>query len=165
MHTVCFTGHRHVTDAEHAWLDDALEHEIERQIQNGARIFRAGGALGFDTMAALCVIKMKEKYPDVSLELVFPCPEQTKNWKADDRLLYEQIKERADSRQYVSDFYFQGVMQNRNRALVDGADLCIAFLRGETGGTAYTVSYAQKKGTPVICLRPPFQDQLSWSFE
>ncbi len=154
MRTVCFTGHREIEKAEYPLLYSALTCEIERQIINGAKIFRAGGALGFDTMAALCVIKMKEIYPDISLELYLPCPEQTKRWKLEDVRLYDHIKKHADKFQYTSPFYFQGVMQKRNRALVDGSDLCIAFLReGAGGGTAYTVSYAQKKGVPVINLQ------------
>ena len=51
--TVCFTGHRHVPDKIYAALAERLDAEIERQIAQGARQFRTGGALGFDTMAAL----------------------------------------------------------------------------------------------------------------
>ena len=153
METVCFTGHRDIGDLEHAWLWKALQEEVECCILSGATVFRAGGALGFDTMAASCVLQLKEKYPEIKLALYLPCPDQAKGWRADSVRLYEEIKQRADSIEYISPFYFRGVMQKRNRTLVEGADLCIAFLREEaSGGTAYTVSYAQKRRVPVINL-------------
>lgn len=153
MKTVCFTGHRAISTAEAPLLRAALENEIERQILAGATLFRAGGALGFDTEAACAVLRQKKKYPDVKLELLLPCENQTRGWREADVRLYNAILAHADAYQYVSQVYFRGVMQKRNRALVDGADLCIAFLReGATGGTAYTVDYAQKKGVPVINL-------------
>ena len=151
--TVCFTGHREIAAADAEEVRSALDNEIERQILAGATVFRTGGALGFDTLAAISVLVLKKKYPDIRLELFFPCPDQTKSWREDDVHLYEEIKKRADVHQYVSPVYFRGVMHKRNRMLVDGADLCIAFLKeGASGGTAYTVTYAQKKGVPVINL-------------
>ena len=153
MKTVCFTGHREIAEGEAASLRDALDREIERLILEGADVFRAGGALGFDTMAAASVLIMKNKYPNVRLDLILPCETQTSGWHPESVKLYEEIKKRADNVSYVSTSYFRGVMQKRNRALVDGADVCVAFLRsGAQGGTGYTVSYAQKKGVRVINL-------------
>ncbi|MCL2883887.1 MAG: hypothetical protein FWF49_00185 [Oscillospiraceae bacterium] len=43
-------------------------------------------------------------------------------------------------------------LQARNRALVDHSDVCVCFLNKSTGGTAYTVKYAQKKGLSIINL-------------
>ena len=40
----------------------------------------------------------------------------------------------------------------RNRALVNGADLCVAYLTAPRGGTLYTCSYAEKKGVAVLNL-------------
>ena len=36
------------------------------------------------------------------------------------------------------------------RALVDGSDLCVAYLKEKKGGTAMTVQYAQKQKVTVI---------------
>lgn len=41
-------------------------------------------------------------------------------------------------------------MFKRNRHLVDNSSICIAYLTEETGGTAYTVKYANQKGVRVI---------------
>lgn len=150
---VCFTGHRTVSEAEYPALHALLQRTVEEQILQGASCFRTGGALGFDTMAALCVLSLRLRYPHVQLELVLPCPSQTEQWSPSDVCLYNQILAQADRHRYVSQAYFSGVLQMRNRALVDGADLCIAFLRtSHGGGAAYTASYALKNGLEVINL-------------
>lgn len=150
--TVCFTGHRQIPDEQypslHALLSDAVEHEIQR----GATLFRTGGAMGFDTLAALTVLSLRLRYPHIRLELILPCPSQTRGWKEDDRRLYEQILEQADAHRFVSDSYYRGVLQVRNRALVENADVCIAYLTASGGGTAFTVKEALRKGVHLVNL-------------
>lgn len=153
--TVCFTGHRHIPQEETAALWNALVHTVENEIRNGARIFRTGGALGFDTMAAKCVLLFKETYPDIRLELILPCPTQAEGWSTKDALVYQEILAQADSHRYLSDHYYTGLLQMRNRALVENADLCIAYLKQSRGGTAYTVSLALRAGIRLINLGDP----------
>ena len=43
-------------------------------------------------------------------------------------------------------------MHKRNRYLVDNSSVCICYLTEATGGTAYTVDYAQTKNLTVINL-------------
>lgn len=150
--TVCFTGHRHLSRVEEVRLEAELAKEIESRIQSGACVFRTGGAIGFDTLAACGVLRAKEAHPHIRLELILPCPEQTRDWQTPQRALYERILQEADSYRYVSPFYFAGVMQQRNRALVTGADVCIGFLRSSQGGGAYTASYALRMGLEFINL-------------
>ena len=156
--TVCFTGHRHIPDEQYAQLWDSLLAVIEEQIASGALIFRTGGALGFDTMAALAVLSLRKRFPDIRLELILPCPSQTRGWAKSDTVLYEQIKSQADSVRYVSTGYYAGVLQQRNRALVENSDVCVAYLCNSSGGgTAYTASLALKNGLELINL----QDRIS----
>lgn len=152
MKTVCFTGHRQIFAYEQEDLSTLLENEIQRQIALGAEVFRAGGALGFDTLAAIAVLKAKKKYPHIRLELILPCPTQTQNWSVSDVRLYEKIRKQADCYQYVSDFYYDGVLQMRNNRLVDGAEVCIAYLNNSHGGSAYTSARAIRSGLEYINL-------------
>ena len=115
----------------------------------GEVIFRAGGAVGFDTLAALCVLSAKENYPNIKLHLLLPCKNQTRGWSDGDIEKYNYILSQADSVRYVSEERAAGCMLKRDRALVDGADLCIAYCRRSTGGTAYTMSYAKERGVEV----------------
>lgn len=146
----CFTGHRRLEakylDGMCAWLDKCVERLIER----GYDEFRAGGALGFDTFAALSVIKAKKKNPHIKLILMLPCRDQDKYWNKWEKALYEYVKVNADEIVYSRERYYRGVMNERNRALVDGSDACVAFLKKRGGGTAYTCEYAKKKGLTVF---------------
>lgn len=153
-YTVCFTGHREIPDGDYAALNKALLGVLEAQIAKGATVFRAGGAVGFDTMAALAVLSLRRRYPAIRLELILPCPSQTRGWSADDRCLYEQILAQADAHRYVSTGYYTGVLQQRNRALVEGSDVCVAYLRhSHGGGTAFTAALALKNGLDLINLQ------------
>ena len=150
--TVCFTGHRQLADADYGRINTLTYQAVEEQIQNGADVFRAGGALGFDTLAALNVLLLRKKYPHVKLELILPCPTQTRGWSLNDTILYEQILSQADSHRYISQHYWNGVLQLRNRALVEGSDVCIAYLQSSHGGAAFTTALALRKGLEVINL-------------
>lgn len=156
QYTCCFTGHRDIPPQKRKAVAAALEKVVEGLIAAGYRQFATGGALGFDTMAALCVLGMKKRYPGIRLLLVLPCLDQSLRWPAADVRMYEQIKALADRVEYVDREYTPGCMLKRNRRLVDMSQVCIAYLKKATGGTAYTVDYARKRGVRVIFLR----DQL-----
>jgi uncharacterized phage-like protein YoqJ len=149
---VCFTGHRHIPRQDALLIPGILKRILEELIQKGVCIFKAGGAIGFDTIAALCVLELKEKYPDISLELILPCREQTKLWNEDGKLVYDHILSNAERVEYVSDSYTSWCMHERNRRLVEGSDYCIAYLTHSGGGTAYTYAYALQQGLEVINL-------------
>jgi len=151
----CFTGHRDIPVSQKPALQKRLEEEISHLIHQGVAMFLAGGALGFDTMAALAVLKMKAKFPHIRLILVLPCREQTRGWRNDDKKIYDRILRRADKVVYASEYYDRGCMQKRNRYLVDHSGVCVCYLAKAKGGTAYTVRYAQEKGLRMINLAFP----------
>ncbi len=148
--TCCFTGHRVIPQADYRIIKKRLENEVEKLIHQGVVYFGTGGALGFDTLAAETVIELRKKYPYIKLILVLPCENQTKNWKREDIIKYEQIKGYADKVRVLSGHYYNGCMQVRNRHLVDCSAFCICYLRKSTGGTAYTVNYAVENGLTII---------------
>ena len=152
--TVCFTGHRTIPESDFDRLNRALLQEIQKQIQNGAITFRTGGARGFDTMAALAVLSLKKSNPHIRLSLMLPCPSQTNGWQKNDVEVYEQIKLCADEVHYAASFYYNGILQIRNRHLVNGSDVCIAYLRNSSGGgTAYTCALALREGLEFVNLQ------------
>lgn len=151
----CFTGHREIEDALYPYLPEVLRPILEKLIIHGVTTFRAGGARGFDNYASLNVMLMKVSYPEIKLKLCLPCPDQAAKWTQSDRSLYQQILSECDGYTYAEPHYTQGCMHKRNRQLVDGADFCIAYYDGKSGGgTAYTVRYAESRGVPVINLYP-----------
>ena len=152
VNTCCFTGHRIIPSGEKETIRNLLETAIEKVIQDGYRFFGTGGALGFDTLAAQTVLKLKRQYPHIRLILVLPCITQTDGWKQDDIDEYERIKALADKVVYTSMKYHSGCMHKRNRHLVDNSSLCICYLTKLSGGTAYTVRYAESKKISVLNL-------------
>ena len=149
--TVCFTGHRDINKALAPYIPSALKSEIKNLILLGATSVRAGGAMGFDTLAALCVLEQREAL-GLRLELIFPCRNQTRGWSERDINYYNHILKSCDSYRYISDVYTDGCMLERNRHLVNGSDVCVAYLTQNRGGTLFTVNYARKNGVRVINL-------------
>lgn len=150
--TCCFTGHRSLSDEEKLEVAVRLRKIIADQIKDGVVFYGAGGALGFDTLAALTVLDMKKEYPQLRLILVLPCENQTRGWRSEDIAVYEDIKRRSDKVVYVSREYTSDCMHRRNRHLVDHSGTCICYLTRRSGGTAYTVDYARRKGLCIINL-------------
>lgn len=144
--TACFTGHRTIPFLQRRKIEKRTEEALIEAIKQGYRFFGAGGALGFDTLAAQTVLRLKKTYPQTKLILVLPCLSQTRGWRPEDIAEYERIKAAADKVVYTSQEYTQDCMFKRNRHLVDNSSLCIAYLTENSGGTAYTVDYARSKG-------------------
>lgn len=152
MQTCCFTGHRRIPHKQMEHVQIRLEETIRSLIQKGVIYYGAGGALGFDTLAAKMVLKVKEDHPEIKLILVLPCISQADWWDDVDRHVYEEIKHLADKVVYTAQGYTRECMHKRNRHLVDHSSVCVCYLTEATGGTAYTVNYAQKVGIRIINL-------------
>ncbi len=150
--TVCFTGHRKIPQEHLNIIAQRLKETLTDLIEHGHFYFGAGGALGFDTLAAQTVLELKKQYPHVKLILVLPCLSQTRGWSSRDIEIYEDIKCKADKVVYTSQEYTKGCMHKRNRHLVDNSSVCVCYLTERTGGTAYTVDYARKNNLTVINL-------------
>jgi len=148
----CFTGHRTIAPTTRTYLVALLNKTLEDLIADGFTEFRTGGARGFDTLAALSVLALRQKHPHVRLCLYLPCRDQTKDWPLGDHVIFENILKQADEVHYLFPTYEKGCMHARNRALVDGSDLCIAYLTENRGGTLYTCSYALKQGVALLNL-------------
>lgn len=153
MKTACFTGHRSITSDIQRLREDMYE-KLERAIINGGIVdYYAGGALGFDTLAAETVLKLRDKYPQITLNLVLPCrsEDQTLKWTEEQREAFFSIKSRADTVELTADRYYSGCMQKRNARLVELAEFCFCYWdsSNQRSGTAQTVRYALNKPIKV----------------
>ncbi len=147
--SVCFTGHRHIDKAMGSVLANRLDAVLETLYQQGYRDFYCGGALGFDTLAAEAVLRLRAAHAgDIRLILALPCATQSNLWPAETCQHYERIIYLADKVVVLSPFYFKGCMQVRNRFMVEHTSMCVCYLTAMRGGTLSTVNYAlqqQKK--------------------
>ncbi len=149
----CFTGHRYMSALPPEKIEIKLKNKLIDLIENeGFTDFRTGGAKGFDSLAALTILKLKNRYPHIKLHLILPCKGQEKYFLPIERQIYHFAIKNADSVTYIQEHYSDGVMFARNRALVDGADLCFAYLEKLRGGTYQTINYARKQGVRTINL-------------
>ncbi len=73
-------------------LEKRVTDIIEALIKNGIQFFGTGGALGFDALAAECVLKCRERHPQIRLILVLPCGDQDRMWKEEERIRYAKVK-------------------------------------------------------------------------
>lgn len=152
IQTVCFTGHRNISRGDALRLPVYLEEVILELMARGATVFRAGGAVGFDTVAALKVLDMKERYPELELELILPCRDQIDRWDEVGTRTYAYILKHATRHTYLFERYEEGCMLERDRRLVEGCDVCVAYCTHRRGGTSYTCDHAAKQGVELINL-------------
>lgn len=150
--TCCFSGQRKIPSESLPDIYRKLKETLIFYIDQGYRYFGAGGALGFDTLAAQTVLLLKQCYPEIKLILVLPCKDQASRWTVEDLKEYERIKALADKVVYTAEHYYDGCMHKRNRHLVDNSSLCICYLTQSGGGTAYTVNYANAQGLTIVNL-------------
>ena len=148
--TAFFTGHRDIDDCTREEISFVLDYLLKTMVNAGITTFCAGGALGFDTIAALAVLRLKASFPHVRLELILPCKNQMKYWSTEDAETLKYLVSKADRVEYIAESYNSTCMHERNNRLVELGDIGVAFLEHSGGGTAYTVNHALKQDKEII---------------
>ena len=158
---VCtFTGHR---SAKLPWgynEDAPACRELKQRIYDtaeavysaGFHTFICGMAEGCDLYFCEAVLALREEHPEIRIEAAVPFPGQADRWPADQRRRYERLLEECDKRTLIRPDYTAGCMMERNRYMVDHADLIIACYDGKSGGTLNTLRYALEKGVQILHL-------------
>lgn len=155
--SVCFTGHRTIAEDKET-LSARLYVLLERLVtEKKVTDFYTGGAVGWDALAALTVLKLRESYPEVKMHLVLPCPfeEQSAKWNEAQKEEHKCIASLADTKEFTSEHLDKNAMRIRNARLVElASDYCICYWNPKhyRSGTGQTVRMAQKKGIEVINL-------------
>lgn len=146
--TCAVTGHRGLNkDFDKEKLVSALKEVIA----DGYDCFLIGMALGFDTecFRALEELRKTEK---ITLIACVPCKDQDKKFTEAQKKEYKRMISAADEVTVLSENYTDKCMLMRNKYMIDRSSALIAYLRHKTGGTFYTVSYAEKTGKKIIFL-------------
>ncbi len=140
-----FTGHRRIPSEHMPFLGDLLARAVAYAYERGCRVFYTGGAVGFDTMAARAVLSFRLTHTDVRMVLILPCPEQADAFGERDHAAYAFLLRQADEVQYISESYTRDCMKQRNAALVQVADILIAYAGHQRSGSSQTVRMAAKR--------------------
>lgn len=156
----CFSGYRpekfgfELSDKDRSYVEFTakLYEKIVDVAEAGVTTFFTGMAMGFDILAAEAVLDIMRLRPELCLRLIACVPyiEQASGFPPEWKERYDRILEECDKVVLLSDKYFKGCFQVRNRYMVDNSDFVIAYYDGSPGGTRDTVKYAGKKGKSVI---------------
>ena len=149
----CFTGHRDLPAVQEEKIIEKARALLTRLIDEGVTEFRVGGAVGFDMIMAELLLKLRdEERKAIRVVSVIPYPSWKAKWTAEEKERQEEILQRSDRVIYVRQHYCRGIYMIRNRALVNGAQYCIAWCTRGTGGSTFTVRYAGMNGAEVFNL-------------
>lgn len=146
--TCCFTGHRNLGAS---YSQENLKEAIQRMLNKGVRVFITGGALGFDTEAAIEILRQRKTNKDIELHVYAPCNDQPRLWKLKEKMLYKKILKHANYVDMPNYSYTADCMKIRNYKMVDNSAYVIAYYDGTVrSGTGQTFRYAQKCGLGII---------------
>ena len=146
LKTCAVTGHRTLyKDFDRDKLKNVFLKLIEQKINT----FLVGMAIGFDT-ECFKVLEEIRKEKEIYIIGCIPCKNQDYKFNLSQKKEYERLKKEADDLILVSENYSTYCMQKRNRFMVDNCFVLVSYLRKNTGGTFYTVKYAEKVGIPII---------------
>ena len=90
--TCCFTGHRDIPESEIPGIKERAKRGIRLLYNNGVRFFGVGGALGFDTLMAQLLFRLrKDELKDIKVILVYPFEGFTSQWNDEQKRLYSRL--------------------------------------------------------------------------
>lgn len=147
-----FTGHRRIAKSDENRVIMLLDSAIKEKIDMGICTFIAGGAVGFDMLAAEAVLRFRDENPDIRLCLYLPHKNHDVNWGRNDKQRLFDLIQSADEVRYISQKYSQTCMKERNLAMIRDAHYCIAWNTGVPSGTNSTVLKAKEVGCDIINL-------------
>lgn len=132
-------------------IKQKLEKAIRIAIADGLNVFIVGMARGVDLWAGEIIIRLRnEENLQIKLIATSPFDGFEKSWEEPWKKKYYDVLKEADLVKYVSEHYFRGCFQVRNKWMVDHSTRVIAVWNGTSGGTKNTVIYAQQKNVSVI---------------
>lgn len=149
--TCCFTGHRDIPADRLQMVMASTEAKVRGLISQGYRYFGVGGAVGYDTIVAELLLRLREQeYPWIRIILVYPFDGFTGRWSDSQQTTYARLLPMYDKRVCVCKSASREAYLTRDRHLVDCSSVCVAYCTRQTGGTAYTIRYAAARGVPVF---------------
>ena len=150
--TCCFTGHRAIPEKDLPGILERTERAVRRLIEHGVVFFGVGGAIGYDTEAAKLLFRLRTTdYPQIKVILVYPFEGFTSRWNDGQRAEYAaRLLPQYDKTVCVAQRASREAYLERDRHLVNGSAYCIAYCTRNSGGTAYTLRYAQQEGLKIV---------------
>lgn len=150
----CFSGHRRLPEGQRAEIMAKTEAEVRKLLSGGIDQFFVGGAVGYDMEVAKLLFRLKNECPDIRVVLIYPFDGYSDRWNDAQKAEYAELLLQYDEVIKASMRSDRDAYLLRNRLLVDGASVCIAYCHKYRSGTAYTIRYAKAQGLTVINTAP-----------
>lgn len=163
--TVAFTGHRPNKLGGYTWNKSFValyKKEIAFLIEEGYNTFISGGAMGIDMYAwqAVHELQKHKEYSFIKNILYIPCPEQANKWSREYQEYHKYMVKNSNHVQIIESKYSITCMNARNKAMINKANLLVAYWNGSGGGTRNAINYAHKKNVQVVNLyKSPYKKQ------
>lgn len=169
MKSCTITGHRPTrfkwkykeNDTRCKRLKRRIQEQLVLLYEQGVRRFYVGGALGVDQWAGEILLRLKEQpgYGDIELVVALPFEGHDADWDARSKSRLKFLVDHSTETVTVGTTAEPAAVcyKKRNYYMVDHADCLLAVYdndRSIRSGTGMTVSYAQKKGLPIILIHP-----------
>ncbi len=139
------TGHR---DLPENFDVNKLYDALETAINEGYDTFYCGMARGFDLLSLDCLVALSRRYK-IKLVACIPYEGHENSLSFETQKKYRSLLEWCDEKVVLYPAYCYGCYHARDRYMVDRADLVIAYCTRGSGGTAYTLRYAEKTGKEI----------------
>jgi uncharacterized phage-like protein YoqJ len=135
----------------------ALKNILDRATRDNKEVVLISGmALGVDQWWAELGIAR-----NLPVHAYVPFEGQESRWPQASRQKYTDLLQQCESIRIVCPGHYSAQkMQERNEAMVDAADVCIAIWDGSSGGTSNCVAYIRQQEKPLLWVSP-----LSWGEE
>ena len=139
---VCtFFGHRDALGLDERVLENALREQIE----GGADQFYVGHQGEFDRMVFVCLQKLRERYPHISVTVVLAYLTGKKSGAA----VYGGCSIYPEGLESVPPRF---AIDKRNEWMIRQADICLCYVTSPGGGAHKFMKRAERAGLTVINL-------------
>lgn len=160
VNIACFTGNRvqrlpfifEEMNTESTLIKNKLEYEIKRAIAKGYTHFISTMQLGIAMWAAEIVLRIKEFYPEITLEAILPYENQASHWTENQRDRYFHILSECNYVGYASIHYIPSCNDLANKYIVDKSSLLIAIYDENDKEAMTAVDYAKLKGLELVLI-------------
>ncbi len=129
-----------------------LENAILRAVDRGYSTFVSGLTCGVEIWAAEIVIRLKDRFPELHLVAVIPCPGFDAEWPEEWRVRYNRLLCLAEYVKVIGEASTPETLRARNEWMVGHSSMVIAVYGGFSGETRELLRCAMQCRLPVTRL-------------
>ena len=129
-------------------IQDLIKVIEDKLVRIGCTDAYCGMAEGSDILFARAVLNLKDKGLDIRLHCILPCKDYNKS-----NPYYFKIKEASDSWVYLSEQFYKGCDEVRDKQLVNNCETLLVIFDGvKVGGVWSTIKKAKRQNKEIINL-------------